>query len=85
MFTPRPSTVEAWYWDGGEETADLIVDWIIESGGPIAYLHPNENLIVIGDDIAPARPGDWIVRDKFRDFWPLADDYFQATYRGLVE
>lgn len=85
LFAKRPSTVEAWEWDGTPECADLIVDWIIENGGPLAYLHPHEPLIILGDDIAPVVANDWVVRDKFGEFWPLAGDVFPAVYRSLVE
>lgn len=76
----RHSHAEAWQWDGGPEAAALIVDWI-ESNGGFASVHPYQPLIVLGEEIAPVKPGEWIVRDKFNEFWPLDDGVFHATYR----
>lgn len=87
LFTVRPATVEAWQWDGSAEVADLIVDWVIDSGGPLdTYLHPYENLIVLGKttQIAPAKSGDWIVHDSFGDFWPMDEKLFPGAYSQLV-
>jgi len=80
----RVSHAEAWLWDGGPETADLIVDWI-ETNGGFASLHPYENVIVLGDEVAPVKPGEWVVRDKFNEFWPLPADVFEASYRTLLD
>lgn len=84
LFAKRPSTVEAWQWNGGPETAVLICEWV-ESKGGFAKPHPNEDLLVLGDNIAPVRPTDWVVRDKFGEFWPLTDDVFPAVYSSLFE
>lgn len=83
LFRRRPSTVEAWQWDGGDEVAVLICDWI-ESNGGYAAPHPHEPLIVLGDQTAPAKPGDWIVRDKFGEFWPIGEDIFPSVYESLL-
>lgn len=80
----RVAHAEAWQWDGSVECADLISNWV-ESNGGYAALHPYEPIIVFGNDIAPASAGDWIIRDRFNEFWPLADNYFQATYKCLSE
>lgn len=87
LFAKRPSTVEAWQWDGTPECADLIIDWVINSGGPVdTYLHPNENLIILGQttQTAPAKPDDWIVRDKFNEFWPIEPALFRVAYDNLL-
>lgn len=83
MFEQRITTVEAWQWNGAPETAELICDWI-ETNGGYAAPHPYENVILLGDSVAPAKPGEWIVRDKFNEFWPLDDGIFPAVYRSLV-
>jgi hypothetical protein len=76
----KPATVEAWKWDGTKEQGRLIVDWMEASGTP-AYLHPYENLIVPDIQYSTAiKPGEWVVRDKFCDFFPLPDDIYRATY-----
>lgn len=83
MFKRTPDTVEAWQWDGGAEVAELICDWVENYGG-FADVHPYEHLIVFGNDVAPAKPGDWIVRDKFGEFWPVGEDIFPALYENLL-
>jgi hypothetical protein len=76
----RPATVEAWFWDGGVETADLIIDWI-ESNKGFASRHTHENMIVLGDGIEAVRPKHWVIRDQFSDFWPLDDTTFRTVYK----
>lgn len=83
VFVKRPVTHEAWQWDGSPECADLITDWV-DTGGGYAYLHPYEQLIVFGNDVSPAKPGDWIIRDQFNDFWPIGEDMFPAVYSRLL-
>jgi hypothetical protein len=81
IATKRPSTVEAWFWDGGDETADLIVDWI-ESNKGFAARHPHEPFIILGKDIDVLRPKHWVIRDQFNEFWPLDDTTFRAVYKS---
>ena len=83
LFNKRPGTVEAWQWDGGEETAVLICEWV-ESNGGFAEPHPYEQLLVLPDADA-VKPGDWVIRDKFGEFWPLGNDVFPAVYQSLVQ
>lgn len=84
LFAKRPGTVEAWQWDGGPETAVLICEWI-ESNGGFADPHPYEQELILGDNVAAVKPTDWVVRDKFGDFWPLANDVFPGVYMSLVQ
>ena len=85
----RPETVEAWYWDGEDKTADALCEWVNSaSGGHTADKHPHENLIVIDAkqppslSVAPLKPGEVLVRDRFGDFWPLPADVFRAAYQS---
>lgn len=84
LFRKRPTTIEAWQWDGTDECAALIVDWIIDNAGPLAYKHPHEPLIIFDDETAAAQPGDWIIRDQFNDFWPIEDALFPGAYEALL-
>lgn len=86
LYAKRPGVVEAWQWDGGPETAVLICDWIESNGGfANPYEHPYEKAIILGDKIAPVKPGDWVIRDKFGDFWPLGNDVFPGVYMSMVD
>lgn len=83
VFRKRPATIEAWHWDGSAECGELIADWV-ESNGGFAALGPAVNRIYLGPDIFPVQPGDWVIRDKFGDFWPLDDVTFPAVYESLL-
>lgn len=83
VYEKRTSTVEAWQWDGGPETAHLICEWI-ESNGGFAEPHPHEDFLVLGNDIDVVNPHDWVVRDKFGEFWPLPATIFPAVYKSLL-
>lgn len=83
VYEKRASTVEAWQWDGSSECGHLIVEWIEDNGG-FAALHPYEDKIILGDNVAPVTPGDWVIRDKFTEFWPIGDDIFPAVYKSIL-
>jgi hypothetical protein len=81
LFKKKPTTVEAWQWSGDHAEAGLICEWIAKANGEqYAYLHPHEELIVLGDNYESVKPGQWIIRDQFNDFWPLQDDVFRTVY-----
>jgi hypothetical protein len=83
VYAKRPSTVEAWQWDGTDECAALITDWI-ESNRGFAEKHPHEDLIILGNDVDSVKPTDWVIRDKFGEFWPLPAVIFPAVYASLT-
>lgn len=84
IATIKPATVEAWQWDGTVERGRLIIEWM-EKGGTPAYLHPYETLIVPDIQYAASiKPGEWVVRDRFSDFFPLSDADYQATYQSVL-
>lgn len=82
IFLKRTSTVEAWQWDGTPECADLIVNWIDQHDGFAHYIEEH-NLIAM-HETADVTPTDWVVRDKFGEFWPLGADIFPAVYASLL-
>lgn len=84
-----PTTVEAWHWDGSAEQAERIIDWITDNDGfsdvrQPAALHPYDNVIVLGDGYDCVSPGQWVIRDKFGDFFPLRDTDYRATFQSPV-
>lgn len=84
LFEKRKSTVEAWHWTGDRAEGELIVDWMLNSSrNGLPYVHPHEDLIIISEDAAAVVPGQWIVRDKYNEFWPLDDDVFHSVYASL--
>lgn len=75
----KPTVVEAWQWDGRDETAALITDWV-ETHGGFAAKHPHEDFIILGRDVNAVKLNDWVVRDQFNDFYPLPHNVFMAVY-----
>lgn len=85
VATKKPAKVEAWRYDGTPESASAIVGWInTEWPESPAYMHPHENIIVLGNDIDVVKPGMWVIRDTFNDFWPLPDDVYHAVYESPI-
>lgn len=78
-----PTTVESWQWDGTGVQSVHIVEWIRQNGGH-AERHPYDNRIVLGDDYDSVIPGDWVIRDKFGEFFPLRDADYRATYQSVL-
>lgn len=90
IATKKPTTVEAWQWDGTVEQADRIMAWIAEANkhdtgyGQVASLHTHENIIILGDNYEAVKPGMYIIRDQFNEFWPLPADVYRAIYASPV-
>ena len=78
----RPDTVEAWYWDGRPETAELIVAWINDKPKTqvVAEYREEDRIIALDWQVEHVKPLHWVVRDKFNDYWPLPNDIFLAVY-----
>lgn len=79
----KPTTVEAWVWDGSDDQADRIVNWVEEAGG-YASKHPYEKILIVGADAEGVAPTDVVVRDQFNDFWRLPRRIFDTVYEGPV-
>lgn len=78
-----PTTVEAWQWDGSAEQGALIVGWIID-GERWAMPHPYEDRIILDHNVDAVKPGQWVIRDKYGDFWPISDADYRATFQSPV-
>lgn len=76
----RPLTVEAW-----RITEDNVTDVAEWSGGIV--LRGGLNGVAIHtdtDDLVHAKPGDWVIRGPFGDFYPAADRVVFASYEAVV-
>lgn len=82
IATKKPTTVEAWRWDGTDEVATLICEWINSNPKTLclAEKHPHEQFIVLGYEYDTVKPGEWVIRDQFNDYFPLPDHVFRAVY-----
>lgn len=82
VATKKPTTIEAWRYTD-DDSAARIVDWV-ESNGGFAEKHPHEPFIILGDKVEPVKPGQWVIRDQFNDYWPLPDSVYHAVYLSPV-
>lgn len=89
----RPVEVEAFKWDGTEESALVIMNWAYDHGVQIWYrqdIHPDTEEALDtyhltihtleGDMIA--RPGYWIIKGVENEFWGVEPEIFDKTYES---
>lgn len=77
----RPAFVESWQWDGTEDQAHRIVNWV-EDGGGYGEVHPYELFpIVSGDQVWT---GMWVVRTVGSTFDVLPDWKYRAVYEPVL-
>ena len=79
-FRKKPVVIEARPFDGSEQVAHALMEWI---GGKVyATTGDGRTSIIIptleGDHRAD--PGDWIIRGVKGEFYPCKPDIFEATY-----
>lgn len=83
IATKRPAKVEAMKWDG--TNTDELVSWVNRtSAHQTAQLHPHEDFITLGDNVDTVKPGNWVIRDQFNDFYPLPTEVFHAVYEAPI-
>jgi len=83
-FRKKPVVVVAAQWDGTNEEAGEIVEWIKRLKGD-AQLTSVPNLthtisIYTLEGVMHAMPGDWIIRGVKGEFYPCKPDIFEQTY-----
>jgi hypothetical protein len=83
IATQKPVTVEAMRWYG--MNSEQILNWIHGAGVTTAHTHEYEPWLIIADGIAEVNVGDWIIRDRFNDFFPLPHDTYRAVYDSPVQ
>lgn len=92
----RPVEVEAFKWDGTEESALVIINWAESHETKIWYredIHPDTEAglgtyhltihTLEGDMIA--RPGYWIIKGVENEFYGCEPEIFAKTYESSVE
>lgn len=80
----KPVTVEAFRWE--DDNAQALVDWVNHNAvGQRAEKHPHEELIILGDGVDTVKPGDWVIRDQWNDFYPLPHSVYQTVYASPIQ
>lgn len=81
--TKRPDHIQWWQWDGSDEMARLIVEWVNTHTSYVAEKHPHEELIVLDKTEGlspPARKNHYVVIDMWRDVFALPPSDFSTRY-----
>lgn len=90
-FRKKPVVIEAVRFDGTEESAQEVLDFIggQNLGSVFAVPHKvsGEWLVVIEtlEGAVSASPGDWIIKGVQGEFYPCKPDIFEATYERVEE
>lgn len=94
-FVSKPVQIEARQWEGGPDTADRIIVWILANGGQAKWhdaIHtvnaagkvliakPETLCIDTLEGTMAAKPGDWIIRGTENEFYPCIDSVFRRKY-----
>jgi hypothetical protein len=80
-FTKKPVQIEARQYDGTQESAIELADWV-NTNGHEAYCG-NILVIVTLEGEHRANPGDWIIKGVAGEFYPCKPDIFAATYEPV--
>lgn len=79
FFTKKPVTIEAWQFEGTQESFDMIRD--AYPFAPMLF-QPNTDSIAIEtlEGTHRADAGDWIIKGVKGEFYPCKSDIFSLTY-----
>ena len=78
-FRKRPIEVEAFRYDGSEESQREIVRW---AEGKVEGYFDGEYYLQVNTLHGPtaAAAGDWVVKGPQGDFWPVQPEIFEDSY-----
>ena len=91
-YVKKPVEVEAWCWNGCEEMAGAIIEWMGGAGRHVAYdrlynqhIAPELHITTLEDGVTGAAkhvasPGDYIIKGVNGEFYPCKPDIFHKTY-----
>lgn len=78
-----PVVIDAIQWDGSNEVAQEICEWVLASGGEAARVtNPFTDSIAITtlEGTMYATGGWWVIRGVAGEFYPCAPEIFAQTY-----
>lgn len=84
-FRKKPVVIEAWQFDGCEQSAREILALAgpnsgIEHRRTTHFEHPHILVIATLEGEMRAFRGDWIIKGVKGEFYPCKPDVFEATY-----
>ena len=90
-YRKRPVEIDAVQWDGTNESATPIINWILSNGGSATYQCDGDTCTDIPDEdhhiaiptlegTMRVSPGDWVIKGVQDEFYPCKPDIFAATY-----
>ena len=75
-FIKKPITIQAIQWDGSEESAEKVSDFIGEDSG----FNGRSLCIPTMEGKMVASQNDWIIKGIKGEFYPCKPDIFELTY-----
>lgn len=85
-YRKKPVEIEARQWDGTEEDANQIIDWVSQDGQVAVYEtfpEPPYILIQTLEGVMSALPHDYIIRGVKGEFYPCKPWIFKETYEAV--
>jgi len=89
-FLSRQVEIEARYWDGSQQQAGEIIEWVEANGGIAKYVEPNESGVHQAqirvhtlEGIMAALEDFWIIRGTEGEFYPCKSSVFDRKYEKV--
>ena len=88
-FRKKPVVIEAMQFDGSEESADELIDWIyplfdgISAVGDIENAHGWTLYIDTPEGEMECSAGDYIIKGVAGEFYPCKEEIFHLTYEEV--
>lgn len=85
-YRKKPVVIEAANWNGSDEWADTIVQWITKTGREAEHIKnglSNHIAITTLEGIMQASEGDWIIQGVKGEFYSCKPDIFATTYEPV--
>lgn len=79
-YRKLPVEIQAILWDGTEETARVITNWV---PGSSWFFNHNSIQIPTLEGMMIAKTGDYIIRGVKNEFYPCKPDIFAMTYEEV--
>ena len=90
LYRKKPVTIEAMQWDGDEDAAYEVIDWIDQAStvarrfDAVYDCYGNTIAIKTLEGVITASAGDWIIRGVQGEFYPCKPDIFEQTYEAVT-
>ena len=88
-FTKKPVEIEARQFDGTQDSAKAMCEWMAEHGREslrafCGHDEPYQVYISTLEGRMTASAGDWIIKGVNGEFYPCKPDIFAATYEDAA-